>query len=550
MAEKFSGHLAGSEWQSKLLHVQYDGTKVRARHEFYNNLNFLIGENDDYSMHEFSPLKSKITEAKAFSIDLDVPEFKFTKKATKHHFVVMKTESGHIFTLEKTTDCILLQSGRILDARHLRNGEKRKKLDTLREICIEQTPKPISIVDLFSWINEVNDNGFNELTEPYHLVNSNCQHFAMHVWSDLSPKKYPNPGKFFSFSTKRGKKSSTVAQASDKISTTGRNDESSSAPPTSPLTANTPLNATTSHRSPLIAPVLPTSRDVMDVTSQQSLIQQTFQLTPSELLTSAESVVEPTSTLTNQHQSNRSSYQLYPITVTTTSGDDTNESTPLLLNHQLSVSPTSQQLPMIQPLSFPSEDSAVDITLLPSNHQQSVPPSSQTPSLMELFSPTFGTVAAKSTPKTTIQSVSSVLSTSQQLPFEPGKLVQPFVNNNAIKSTQQLTNQQPAVSSTSQLLPSDKIVLPTSRNNTPESTPQLINQQQSVTSTSQLPPLGELVQPTTRNNATESAPQLTDRQEKTNDANNNFISASGLSALPLNPKMVMELPGPQYTGSY
>ena len=136
MAEKLSGALAGKAWQSQLVHVQYRGSTVRARHQFHSTLDYIISNDDDYSIQQAtSPIQSKITKITAHRIDLDATLIrnKFTEKALKHHFVEIQTESGHCFTLEKGTKCILLQSFRITDGdniRHLTDGKKRKNLQS------------------------------------------------------------------------------------------------------------------------------------------------------------------------------------------------------------------------------------------------------------------------------------------------------------------------------------------------------------------------------------------------------------------------------------
>ena len=144
--EKFSGHLAGKHWQSKLVHVQYEEWtegKIRARHEYFDNLDGILGAiNDDYFILNTSPLRSKITKVTVLSVDLSFFQTKFTQDISKHQFVEMVTESGHIFTLEKTTDYILLQSSlsRLFGStasRHFRDGVRRKKLETLEQICVD-----------------------------------------------------------------------------------------------------------------------------------------------------------------------------------------------------------------------------------------------------------------------------------------------------------------------------------------------------------------------------------------------------------------------------
>ena len=61
----------------------------------------------------------------------------------------------------------------------------------------EENPKSITILDLLHWINSSDDaNGVNKLMEPYHVADSNCQHFAAQLWHQLSTRAYPSPSQF------------------------------------------------------------------------------------------------------------------------------------------------------------------------------------------------------------------------------------------------------------------------------------------------------------------------------------------------------------------
>ena len=61
----------------------------------------------------------------------------------------------------------------------------------------EGEPKSITILDLLHWIDsEEGGNGVNKLKEPYHVADSNCQHFAAQLWHQLSTRAYPNPSQF------------------------------------------------------------------------------------------------------------------------------------------------------------------------------------------------------------------------------------------------------------------------------------------------------------------------------------------------------------------
>ena len=74
---------------------------------------------------------------------------------------------------------------------------RRERIESRRKVKTEKILKSITILDLLCWINSVNDaNGANLLMEPYHVADSNCQHFAAHLWHNLSNKPYPNPSRF------------------------------------------------------------------------------------------------------------------------------------------------------------------------------------------------------------------------------------------------------------------------------------------------------------------------------------------------------------------
>ena len=132
MATLISGSLTRKCWESKLVHVQYKGTedKACARHEFYDNLNTILNPNDDYSIPDKSPLRSKITKATAYSVDLDIVGYRFTEKISNHHFVEMENALGQKFMLEKVTGYILLQTN--CDGLRYKDKKLRKNLETLQ----------------------------------------------------------------------------------------------------------------------------------------------------------------------------------------------------------------------------------------------------------------------------------------------------------------------------------------------------------------------------------------------------------------------------------
>ena len=50
MASKLSAHLTGEDWQSKLVHVEYEEENVAARYEFFFNVDRIVGgQNGQYS---------------------------------------------------------------------------------------------------------------------------------------------------------------------------------------------------------------------------------------------------------------------------------------------------------------------------------------------------------------------------------------------------------------------------------------------------------------------------------------------------------------------
>ena len=201
----------GGRWRSKLLHVEYEGHSVRARHEYYLHLNHLDPNQDEnpfYSVPQNSPFRSKITKATAYIMDLPagmwLSMFRDAGKLLTHHYVEIETESGHRFTLEKDQECVLFQSclsvggeDSVPIVRDQRDGKKRKLIKTRKRVITELYPKNVTILDLLRWVNAKDrSKRANKLTDPYHVANSNCQHFAGHLWHQLSEEAYPNPSLF------------------------------------------------------------------------------------------------------------------------------------------------------------------------------------------------------------------------------------------------------------------------------------------------------------------------------------------------------------------
>ena len=113
-----------------------------------------------------------------------------------HEFALAWSASGDIVTFEKIPTCILMQSCHSADTPlevllRLRDGDDRKRLDTLKTIMNDSQPKDKTIQDIISWIF---DGG--ELAEKYNLFDSNCQQFVMNLWQRFSSLPFPNPSKF------------------------------------------------------------------------------------------------------------------------------------------------------------------------------------------------------------------------------------------------------------------------------------------------------------------------------------------------------------------
>ena len=159
----------GGLWQSKLLYVQYEGTKVHARYEFFSDLSHVLNVNTGiFAAPTNSPLRSKITKVSAFKIDLPVKAFvpfKATGQVLSHHIVEMEAKSGECFTLEKGKEYILLQSCRRISPeekpiiRHQRNGKDRGRLKSLKRIVTELNPKAATVLDLLLWMNDKGSEG-------------------------------------------------------------------------------------------------------------------------------------------------------------------------------------------------------------------------------------------------------------------------------------------------------------------------------------------------------------------------------------------------------
>ena len=56
---------------------------------------------------------------------------------------------------------------------------------------IFQSVKDIVIGDFVLWMKET-----KQLSDPYHIGKSNCQHFAIQLWGKISSKPFPPPSQF------------------------------------------------------------------------------------------------------------------------------------------------------------------------------------------------------------------------------------------------------------------------------------------------------------------------------------------------------------------
>ena len=190
----------GRNWGQKLVHAQYDNEKRIERREFFDLNEFLRPRRDAsfcYSIPSTDPLRCCIVKIGIYVMDLGL--ISRVGRSFSHHYIGMETECGVNFTIEKNTDCILLQScGRPALGRHpivwmKRDGVDRKHLDSLKNVTEDamQLPHDANVLNIVEWIN-----GRNEANEPYSLTESNCQHFAQSLWTYLTKKEYPNPSKF------------------------------------------------------------------------------------------------------------------------------------------------------------------------------------------------------------------------------------------------------------------------------------------------------------------------------------------------------------------
>ena len=73
----------------------------------------------------------------------------------------------------------------------MRKGTERASLKSLA--FINECDNDLSgktILNIMRWIIDM------EIDDPYHLGDSNCQHFARRAWGQLSQQPYPYPAKY------------------------------------------------------------------------------------------------------------------------------------------------------------------------------------------------------------------------------------------------------------------------------------------------------------------------------------------------------------------
>ena len=180
----------GGTWTYSLVQFTYDHREKKVDRRESRDLETVIREN---ALLPTSPFNSRITKITSYSTTLGSCFPQTFRKIAKHHFIEIRTACGVVFTFEKIKDCILEQlcpspvAGKTPTVRRRRDGGRRPA----QKLVIEDTnPRNHTILDVIKWINET-----EELKEPYHIVNSNCQHFCSNLWSKLSERSYPNPAK-------------------------------------------------------------------------------------------------------------------------------------------------------------------------------------------------------------------------------------------------------------------------------------------------------------------------------------------------------------------
>ena len=222
-----SGALTGSKWESKLRYLRYDARGDVDHRSDNRNLE----EMQKYCRFSSSsdPDALKVKSVRVFANKLKYDGFlrqfccccyKPFKGMLKHHFVEIEAQSGEFFTLEKVPEVILFQMSPAPSSSFpvVRVKTDRKQrvpaLETLQRVVEDDRPKDVSVDDVITWIGTS-----AQLNDAYDVGGSNCQHFAMALWSQLSEKPYPPPTRFDQpiATINRGNTSPKVADLSGKM---------------------------------------------------------------------------------------------------------------------------------------------------------------------------------------------------------------------------------------------------------------------------------------------------------------------------------------------
>ena len=188
--------LDGEEWSSQLEYVHYEGEKVSfsAKYEHCH-----LPDGLAHPPGAKGAIDGKVNTLTAFKVDLKISRFSMDrfKKMMTHHFIQAETDNGYLFTLEKNTKCISVQSCRLLKTESPAvvlvriQGEKRHQKKTREVIKIDTKPKQLSIGDIVRWIHET-----GQLEKTYRVGEANCQHFAGSLWYRFSSVEYPIPADY------------------------------------------------------------------------------------------------------------------------------------------------------------------------------------------------------------------------------------------------------------------------------------------------------------------------------------------------------------------
>ena len=198
--ESFHKWLRSSSWEKKLVHVQYESNRVVSRSEYYHG--------SSYMLLNHVALTSNIVDVTLCTINLNYPlidTLKLLKNGLKdyteklsHHFIIIRTVSGHQISLEKTRFWILLQScpvnaddSKESAVTRLMDGKNRPKIKSLSkfEIIGKNKLRNVSVADFLNWVTD------EACKKRYDVVTSNCQHFAQDCWRQLVYEPYPDPAR-------------------------------------------------------------------------------------------------------------------------------------------------------------------------------------------------------------------------------------------------------------------------------------------------------------------------------------------------------------------